>query len=245
MSRCLVFLVAFVVLSITGSARASGLDITPVRVHLNDTQRSETLTLVNNSADRVRYQVTASAWQEDAAGQPTLTGSQDLVVFPSLFEMKPGTTKRIKVASRVGAGPAERTYRVVIEQLPDGTTPKPGSIRVLTKFSVPVFVQPPKPKPKAAVTMRIDHGRLIVTVSNAGNSYFVTRSVQIVAKDGSTTLLDQIINGWYVLAGGQRVYELELSSGSCSKMSSAVATLKTESETVHETVHLQSASCAP
>jgi fimbrial chaperone protein len=225
-------------------AQAAGLEVNPVRVRLSASQRSQTVQLRNQGKEPLRYQVTAQQWQQSATGEMVLSPTRDLVVFPSLVELKPGETRRLKVARAVAPGAVEKTYRVFLEPLPDGFAQGPGTVRVLTRFNIPVFVQPAAPLPRPEVRLRVEQGKLVVSVSNAGNVYFMTRSVHVVgqARPGSQAL-DQVLPGWYVLAGGERVYSLPLLPAACLGLTRIDATVKTEHAVVRTALPVSSAVC--
>lgn len=201
--------------------------VNPVRIHLSDAKRSELVELRNSGREPARFQVQANAWYESADGQMTLSPTRDLLFFPSLLEIQPGETRRIRVASTVRPGPSERSYRLIVDEFP--RAPTPGTVQVLTRLSIPVFVQPAAPKAKPRVEAKLERGRLVAVVANAGNVYFKTESVRVVARSASgEVVFEHSFPGWYVLAGGQRRHTVELSGGACATIATLDATARTE-----------------
>lgn len=210
------------------AAWGADLVVDPVRVHVPAAERSASMTLTNESHERMRYEVTVQAWRQGPDGSMILTPTEDIVFFPSLLEIAPGQTRRIRVAARGGAGTVETTYRMLVTPLPEAAAP--GQVRVLTRLSIPVFVQPPAPTPRPAATVRLDHGRAIVSVANPGNSYFVPRTVRVRGRSRlGAPLFERDLPGWYVLAHSERVYELPLPDALCRELGSLQVIVSTPS----------------
>src|SRR4051812_21651196 len=124
---------------------AAGLNVSPVQVRLTPEESKALVTLRNDGQTETRFQVSAVAWDEDAAKGMVLTPTQDVVFFPALFALKAGETKNVRVGVTVPFGPVEKTYRVFVEELPPPEKPTTSSsVRVLTRVGIPVFVAPVK-----------------------------------------------------------------------------------------------------
>ncbi len=238
-------LVAFVLL-VPSRSWGADLDVSPVRLHLSAARRSAVLSLRNRGAEAVRYQITAEAWGQSPSGEMVLTPTSDLVFFPSLLEIAPGATRRIRIAVTAASGGAERSYRIRIEPLPDGGASRPGAIRVLTRFSVPLFVQPPTIAPEPTASVRIDRGHMRITVGNRGTSYFVSQRVHVVGRSRTgATVVEEELPGWYVLAGGERVYEVPLPHDTCTSLAEVAVMLTTEGGSTSASSPVDTERCDP
>jgi P pilus assembly chaperone PapD len=100
---------------------------------------------------------------------------------------------------------------------------------VLTRFGLPVFLEPDAPKPQPFVKLELKGGKLSVSLENRGNSHFVAQSVRLVgrAADGSVALQEDL-PAWYVLASGRRSYELSPSQETCTKLAQVSANANTD-----------------
>lgn len=206
----------------------SSVTVNPVRLRLSATQRSETLLLRNGGTAPARFQLSMHVWNETPDGQTQLVPTSDLLFFPSLLEIRPGETRRIRVASTVGPGKTERSYRLIAAELPQAGA-RAGIVQVLTKFSIPVFVGTAKAVAKPSVSTHIKRGELVVSVRNEGESHFRAKSVRVVARSATgAVVFEQVLVGWYVLARGRRDYRITLPPGKCSPIASVTATLTTE-----------------
>src|SRR5687768_13080143 len=184
-------------------AWAAVVTVNPTRVHLSASQRSELIELRNSGTEPARFQAQAHAWHETVDGQLVLAPTRDLLFFPSLLEIPAGETRRIRVASTVRPGAVDRTYRMILDEFPRPASA--GTVLVLTRLSIPVFVQPEKPKPSPGVRADIVRGQVVIWVTNVGNSYFKAASVRVVARSAANEVVfEQSLTGWYMLAGGKR-----------------------------------------
>src|SRR5689334_21954615 len=107
-------------------AGAPTFNIMPTRVVIKPRETSASLMLRNDSSERVRFQVAAFAWSNDAHGQIVLQPTTDLVFFPTLLTIEPGQSRRVRVAASQRAVERELAYRLMIEQLPSRAEAQPG-----------------------------------------------------------------------------------------------------------------------
>lgn len=245
---CARLLCAALLLFITSFAswtQAAAVAIEPVRVQLSETVRSQSLHLHNNGSATVRFQVTAFGWQQSPSGEMQLTPTTDLVFFPSLLELKPGESRRIRVTTTLSAGAVERSYRLFVEELPPIEPNKTGAVTVLTRLGLPVFIQPATPAPKVQLALRFERDRMIVTLSNGGNSFFLGHSVRVVGRSkAGTVTLEETLPAWYVLTGGSRVFEIPYSAAACEQLDNVTVTADTDHETVTVRFVRPGESCA-
>src|SRR5207245_4043546 len=133
------------VLAVSCAARAGGLNVTPIQIHLSPSTTKAMLAWRNDGAETVRYQVSATSWNQTSRGEMQLAPTGDVVVLPALFTLKPGEERNVRVGVGTPFGPVEKTYRVFVEELPPAEKPRSASeVRVLTRVGVPVFVAPSK-----------------------------------------------------------------------------------------------------
>ncbi|WP_426752813.1 fimbrial biogenesis chaperone [Myxococcus sp. Y35] len=198
----------------TTSSLASDYQVSPVRVDIHGRVRTAVLTVHNQGQEPLRLQVSAFSWEQTPRGEIQLDATQDVSFFPSLLTLEPGQTRNVRVGVASGAGDAERTYRLIIEQLPprvrDGSEP-PG-VRVLTRMSIPIFVAPVSKSSTGVLEKPCTReGTLAFAVRNTGSTHFMVREVRVRGLDAQgSVVMEQQLPGWYVLAGGRREYALPL-----------------------------------
>jgi fimbrial chaperone protein len=204
----------------TGGVSAAAFNVSPTRVDLSGRNASALLTLRNESAETIRFEITANAWDQAADGEMVLSPTDDILFFPALVSLSAGESKKVRVAATVAAGESEKSYRLFFEELPPlettGSNQGP-QVRILTKMGVPVFVAPAKRTVAASLTEPgIDRGRVAFEVMNDGTVRFSLFGVVLTGEsDDGEELFRKEQSGWYVLAGGRRIYEAPLSADEC------------------------------
>lgn len=214
-------------------ALAAGLNVSPVQIHLTPDASKSLLTLRNDGDAEARYQVTASAWDEDPIAGMKLQPTDAVVFFPAMLVMKPGETRNVRVGAAVSFGPVEKTYRIFIEELPPPQKPQTKSeVRVLTRVGVPVFVAPVKElADRKLAGAAVEKGKASIDVQNTGNVHLRVETLKLEGfGDGGAKLFERAVQGWYVLAGGHKRYQVEIPPADCARTRRLVFTLKTDAE---------------
>lgn len=239
---------AALMLGLFGAAVADAalVAIDPVKVLLTGAAPSRSISLRNNGSERVRFQMSAFTWQQTLGGEMQLAPTPDLVFFPSLVELAPGETRRVRVTTTQQVASNERSYRLFVDELPPLAAQPGGAIRVLTRFGIPVFLAPDAAAAKPTLRLAVQSGKLSVSLENRGNSHFVAQSVRLVgrAADGSS-VLTQDLPAWYVLAGGRREYQLPLAADVCSKLTQVSANANTDHGSARLDYQVPSSACTP
>jgi fimbrial chaperone protein len=133
------------VLAAAGTAAASTLDVSPVRIALSPTVSTAVLTLRNPDGAPVTVQATPAAWsQQDQRDQ--LTDTHDVLVTPPLFTIPPKGHQIVRVALLRKPDPSrELDYRLVLAEIPPPGTPESTGLRFALRITMPVFVAAPVP----------------------------------------------------------------------------------------------------
>jgi len=180
------------------------------------------LTLTNSGNETLRFQLSASRWDERRAGGIDLKPTTDVIVFPSLITLQPGHAAKIRVGTTAPADLHERTYRVVVDELPPLIKDAAGNVqtgvKVMTRTTVPVFVFAGVAKGTPRVdAARVDNGNISFTVANGGNAHLRVSKVHVEARDAADQVkYEQHVAGWYVLANGARDYSFPIPADVCT-----------------------------
>jgi len=220
-----------------GRARASGLNISPVQVWLTPDASKSLLTLRNEGPEDARYQVTIMAWDEDGRTGMKLGPTEDILVFPTVLELKVGETRSLRLGAVIPFGPVEKTYRIFLEELPAAEKPQTRStVRVLTRVGIPVFVAPVKLlEDRKLSTLSIGAAGASLDVQNTGNVHLRVDTVRLEGfAEGGAKLFEKEAQGWYVLAGGHKRYEVAVPKDACTKVRRLVMSVKTDKEQVFQ-----------
>jgi fimbrial chaperone protein len=199
-----------------GTADAA-LGVTPTGITLSAAHPTDLLNLTNQSQDQARYQVSVFAWKESPAGETQLDPTEEIVAFPPLLTIGANQSRNIRIGFSLRPGAEERTYRVIVQELPEA--PKPGApvqIKVLTKLSIPVFVAPAAPRVDARIEApALAQGVLSFAVANTGTAHLQFSNIKVAAKGAQGQSFDVATPGWYVLPGGRRLYRVNIASADC------------------------------
>lgn len=196
---------------------AGNFRLSPVQVFLGDGSGSALVTVYNESSAPVRFQITASDWAQDSNGEMRLVPTTDVLFFPKLLEVPSGGQRNVRVAVSTRPNEAELTYRIFFDELPPAPVPGEGAkVNVITKMGVPVFVTPKGARPDVTVEGTVSAGKILVDVKNRGTSHVSLQEVLVRGFDADgAEVFSGRREGWYVLGGSNRRYEIELSPEEC------------------------------
>lgn len=196
---------------------AADFTVSPTRVELGERASTQTLTLGNPGERALGFEVDAQLWTQDEAGEWVLEPATDLVVHPRLLQIEPGGRATLRVGFLDAPPTGERAYRIHISQLPNPAGVPDGAVQMLTRVSLPVFVQarPGQPELQLVSANWLD-GRLQLRLRNGGNRYQPpTPGVLRVldAAGGEAARVERTLG--YVLAGAPLVIEQDGLGNAC------------------------------
>lgn len=234
-----------------GLAGAATFRVSPIQLSLTAKSASGLLTISNESDETLRFQLAAFRWSQGAAGEMELEPTDDVVLFPRLLTLEPHRERKIRVGAAVAFAASERTYRVFVEELPsaEGVNPVAGKVgvRVLTRMGVPIFLQPSRMQAGGTiVNTSVEEGRLRFQVRNNGNVHLMLEAVNLRGiGDGGETVIDKQVEGWYVLAGGVRQFDLALPREECGRVRTLQIEARTENGILKDRLELKPGACSP
>ena len=115
---------ALIGLLFSGYAAASGLQVTPVTLTLEQTQRAEGIWLSNSGDNTINAQVRVFRWSQSSY-KDQLAASQGLVISPPMLTIPPGGKQLIRVIRTGSPAKVEDAYRLSINELPQSASPTP------------------------------------------------------------------------------------------------------------------------
>ena len=226
-----------------GAAAAATFTVDPTQIFLSGRTGSVLLTLRNESTETLNFQLSVFAWTQSTTGQMQLEPTEDIVFFPTLLTLKPKETRRVRVGGATPQDVREKTYRIFVEELPPAN-PAGSGIRVLTKMGIPIFVRPVKEVATATLTdLRQQDGALRFTLSNAGTVHVVPQSIKVRGLSGSNAAFDRELEGWYVLAGGRREFDMAFPKDACAQVTSIVVDIQFASGKLQERLQTPNGTC--
>lgn len=231
-------------------AEASSFTVNPIKVVLSDKEQSALLTLQNQSPEELRFKILMQEWKQSPQGEMQLADTKDIVVYPGLLSLPPNGERKLRVGATVPASSAEKSYRVFVEELPplrSAKEPSKSEVKVLTKMGVPIFLRPAAVKAAGAVDgLSLAKGSLSFTLKNSGNIHFLVQSVKVKAVDAAgTSTFEKSPEGWYVLAGGTRIWQLDIPKDACAKSKKLTVEIQTTEGRFDGKLDVQTAGCGP
>ena len=203
---------------------AASLQVAPISVELAPGAQAEALWLSNTGDQPIQAQVRVMAWSQDAEGD-RLEPSRELMPSPPIVAIAPGERQLVRIVRpQAGAVPAERAFRLLVDELPDPRQPASSGLQFLLQYSVPVFVLPPGatpadtpgPRPptdasalSASVEGRGEHARLVV-VNRGARRVRLSELARVDASGAETPLVAGLVG--YVLAGQRMHWPLPLAT---------------------------------
>ena len=188
-------------------AGAASFKVYPVRIVLTPKQVVQTMVIHNEGAEPSRVQLRVFAWRQ-VNGEDVFEETQDVLANPPLFQMGPNGDQIARFGLRTSPGPAEKSYRVFLQEVPGTAPTNPGQIRTLLRISIPIFV--PAPNATARVSWRLLAGgarRVRLLVRNDGNAHVQINRLTLAGRGGATLVhTDASI---YLLPGTAREIALD------------------------------------
>jgi len=242
---------AWWLLAHAGAASASTFAVNPTQVHLSAETPSRVLRLRNDGAEPLRFQLSVSRWEQGPRGEIVLSPTEDVIFFPRLLSLAPREERsvRIGMATSVGTGTVEKTYRLYVQELPppQATATASPAIRVLTKMGIPIFIEPPRPSRRASIGgLDARLGSVSFQLVNGGTVHLPPQAIRVAGlAEGGSVVWERALQGWYVLAGASSLHEVELSAKECADAVEVVIETETPSSPIRARQPLGVAACAP
>jgi fimbrial chaperone protein len=225
--------------------QAGSFQVNPIRVTLTSQVASVLINVRNENTDSLRIQVEAAAWNQTKQGEMQLAPTKEIAFYPTLMSIAPGEERNIRVAAKTTPQSLEKTYRIFITELPDAAKSKTAAVRMLTRFSIPIFLQPEK----SSAQLQIDQfnwqrGEFSFELMNNGNVHSLPRDIWLkgTAADG-TVVFEKQLAPWYVLARSSREYRGELPKTDCAKIKTLTVQVELEGKTIKEILQLPPNAC--
>ncbi|MBN4076700.1 molecular chaperone [Mariprofundus ferrooxydans] len=201
-------------------ASAGSFNVYPTRLAFEEGAKIGSVTVVNESDEVANMQVRAMLWKQGENGKDAMQATQRLTFFPKIFRLLPHQKKVIRVGYQEKALAKELAFRLFIRELPVDEPGKMG-MKMAVQISMPVFIRPigtsREPLPTVKAISVVD-GKLVGWVENTGRRYLMAKKLELSGSKNGKETYSGTAQGWYVLAGINKAFPLELSSSDCRGM---------------------------
>jgi len=170
------------------SAAASGLQVAPTGLQLVPGGPAQALWLTNTGDRELRAQVRAYRWTQ-GSGKDELETTQALVASPPMLSIAPGGRQLVRVirTSKDTAAAGEQAFRLLVDELPQGSAPTTG-VQYVLRYSIPVFVGAANAPVNAASlqwSTGVEHDQLQLEIRNTGSAHAQVSGLDLVPADGA------------------------------------------------------------
>jgi P pilus assembly chaperone PapD len=141
--------------------------LAPVSVHMPPDRPIASLKLTNERLGEAAFEAAVYRWTQSFLGENILEPTNDFAVAPSTFLVGPGQSQTVRLGAPAAfKGAGERSYRLIIRELPLGASAQ--AIRLRIEMCVPVFVRPRGAAPQLRVRPDADGS---VRLHNTGDAH--------------------------------------------------------------------------
>jgi fimbrial chaperone protein len=162
------------------------------------------MTLVNRGSSDTLLQLSVAAWSQDASGD-VLVPTREILANPGVFLIKAGEQQIARFALRVPPDIKERSYRIIIQEVPRQRVE--NGLATVLRLMVPVFVATPNPNAAIEWSARPDPAGLTLVARNVGNVHVQLRTIKL--SGDKLTPINKTVN-LYVLPGATGVMRVQL-----------------------------------
>jgi len=197
---------AAAILLLGGAAGAANLQISPVSIAFQPAQAASGINLQNFGDTSLYGQVRVYAWDQKD-GVDVLTPTTDVIASPPVIEVAPNSTQTIRLVRRGNLeNGAERSYRILIDEIPRGEGAAGVAIRL--QYSVPVFIAPAgAATPAVTWTVVRKEGGALLRAVNGGGLHAQLGATRVRNAAGQELEISKGLLG-YALAGRAREWKL-------------------------------------
>ncbi|MBZ5520713.1 MAG: fimbria/pilus periplasmic chaperone [Acidobacteriia bacterium] len=159
--------------------------VNPVRIQVSASRPNAMLQITNRDDQQVTLQIHVVTWSFDGQ-KDVYVDSDDVMLNPPIAVIAPNQTQLIRLALRhQNDGAQERSYRLIVEEVP--MPPKPGfrGVQTVVRVSIPIFAAP-----KASISprlnwqiVRMSDARLKLIATNRGSAHIQIKSLNVTGAD--------------------------------------------------------------
>ena len=215
------------------AAFAGEFTVKPIRLDVAHSAKSASMSVVNDGAEKLSFQLQAMDWTQDKDGKDQYADSRDLIFAPKLMTIEPGQEGLVRIGFKSPATTTEKTYRLFIEELPGVVKKVEGNsaqINVLLRFGLPIFATPTHAQDGLAIeAVELVNSVLSFIARNSGNRHQMYKSIRLEGLNAANKPVFSLdIADRYLLATAAKPYKTTLSAQQCRELTSVVIAIETD-----------------
>ncbi len=192
-----------------GQSFAGNISVYPLRVNLDASRNSESLTVRNLAAEPLLLQPTVVKWSQ-RDGKDIYEPTREILVSPALIEIPARESQVVRLSLRRAPDAGnELSYRVMLREVPKPASTTSSSVVIALNISLPIFVAPTSGEGRAgfevsAAELDVEAGKsaLKMTLSNRGKAHI---QIKNLAFSESGSPLAEYSKMLYILPGDSTV----------------------------------------
>jgi fimbrial chaperone protein len=167
-------------------ADATQLRVEPVLLELNAPAAAGILTLRNDGDVAVTVQTRVYRWSQ-AAGRESLDPTTNVVASPPIVTLAPKADYTVRIVRTLNQPVhGEESYRILVDQLPDGRRQAQSSVAIVIRQSIPIFFRGSQiTKANVSWSLTQERDGIAVTANNAGDERLRIASLHLRDTAGS------------------------------------------------------------
>jgi len=188
---------------------AAAIQVTPIRIHLNETMPIATLTLVNKASTPIMLETQSTHWTQKS-GEDVYTPTKALIVSPPIISLEPGKSQLVRVALRHQEVLTEEdAFRIFVQEIPQYHVGNAPGVEFALRFGIPAFIAPIHPTYSLEWHTAVKKGMLKLKVINNSNTHIQFTHLDLINPE-SQKLLDSQSVFIYLLPHQSKTWEFKL-----------------------------------
>lgn len=177
------------------SAWGSSLQVSPLRIDLNEKQRIEIVSLKNRGDEPIHLQLEIKRWRQ-INGKNIYSNTHEILVTPPIVSITPNKEQIIRVGLiNPSDSIQELSYRLYITEIPEKQiSHQPGGeVRITSKIGIPIFVNSSVykiVKPIWRCQAKKQNQHLNLSLSNLSNEHIKILSLMIKTNLNSPAIIN-------------------------------------------------------
>jgi len=213
--------------------------VSPVRISLSALRPNSILQITNHNDESVTLQAHVLIWTSDGE-KDIYQDSDEVMLNPPLATVGPKQTQYIRLGLRwPNETTQERSYRLVVEEVPHAPKADFQGIQTLLRLVIPIFVAPRvATAPRLSwVAVRTSDNHIKLLVKNLGSAHIQIKSLDLASADAPDAPIHNT-QPIYLLPSQQREWIVNDDAIRLARRLAIVAA--TDTGAFHETVAISS-----